>query len=232
MARNATASDRKERHTGTEMKKILSLILALSCIFSCLFVITSCDDGNEEAVDPDKAFFDVVAASKATQIKTLTYYTAEGEKEPFNGRFETSIKPNGDFTFEYSFTRVALPTDAFDSTAVIEGNRATFSDTVEYKAGKYYSKDGTELPGLPADAQVQPKLNLSRDLLGEYEINEAKTSITTTLSVEEAEAVLGIKLKATSDVVIKISTNGSYLTLVSITYEIGTSKVRVDTSYS
>lgn len=214
------------------MKKILSLILALSCVFTCIFAITSCDGGGEDVADPDKAFFDAVAASKATEIKTLTYYTTEGEEDPFNGSFETSIKENGDFTFEYKYTRIAKPADADDPTALIDGNRVTFSDTIEYKGGRYYSKDGTELQGIPADAMKQPKLNLDRELLGEYEMNEAKTSLTATLSAEDASALLGMNISATSDVVIKISTNGTYLTLISISYTKGTSTFRVDTSYS
>ena len=78
----------------------------------------------------------------------------------------------------------------------------------------------------------QPKLNLDRELLGEYEMNEAKTSLTATLSAEDASALLGMNISATSDVVIKISTNGTYLTLISISYTKGTSTFRVDTSYS
>lgn len=213
------------------MKKILSLILALSCVFTCIFAMSSCNKGNEGAGDPDKAFFDAVAASKATEIKTLTYYTVEGE-EPFNGRFETSIKENGDFTYSYSYTEVAKLENVGDPTATIDGNRVTFADVIEYKGGRYYSADGTELPGIPADAEKQPKLNLSKDLLGEYVMNDTKTSLTATLSPQEAEAVLGVALGATSDVVIKISTNGTYLTLVSISYEKDTAKCRIDTSYS
>ncbi len=214
------------------MKKILSLILALSCIFSCLFAITSCDDGNGgEVEDPDKAFFDAVAGSKASEIKTLTYYTVEGE-DPFNGSYETSIKPNGDFAFKYKFTRIATLEDAENPDVVIDGNRATISGTVYYSAGQYSYDQVSWFTEAPAVTVNHPKLDLDREKLGEYVMNDAKTSLTATLSAEDASSVLGMAIDATGDVVIKISTNGTYLTLVSITYDKGDAKVRVDTSYS
>jgi hypothetical protein len=214
------------------MKKILCLILALSCIFSCTLAFTSCDDGKGgESQDPDKAFFDAVADSRASEIKTLTYYTIEGQ-DPFNGTYETSIKANGDFTFKYKFTRIATLDDADNPDVVIEGNRATLSGTVYYSAGQYSYDQENWFTEAPAVTVNHPKLNLDKEKLGEYEMNEAKTSLTATLSAEDAQAVLGLEIDATSDVVIKISTNGTYLTLVSISYEKGDAKVRVDTSYS
>lgn len=200
-------------------------------MLSCLFVFSSCDSGNGEPVDPDKAFFDAVAASKASEIKTLTYYTVEGE-DPFNGTYETSIKANGDFTFKYKFTRIATLDDADNPDVVIDGNRATVSGTVYYSAGQYSYDQVTWFTEAPAVTVNQPKLNLDKDKLGEYEMNEAKTSLTATLSAEDAREVLGMAIDATGDVVIKISTNGTYLTLVSISYDKGDAKVRVDTSYS
>ena len=214
------------------MKKILCLILAISCIFSSILAFTACDDGKEtENVDPDQVFFDAVLASKASEIKTLTYYTVEGE-EPFNGSYETSIKANGDFAFKYKFTRVATLSDAANPDVVIEGNRATLSGTVYYSGGQYSYDQVNWFTEAPSVTVNQPKLNIDKELLGEYEMNDAKTSLTTTLSVEDASLILGMDIEATSDVVIKISTNGTYLTLISITYEKGNAKVRVDTSYS
>jgi beta-glucanase (GH16 family) len=68
--------------------------------------------------------------------------------------------------------------------------------------------------------------------LGDYEMNDAKTTLTATLTVEKAAEVLGMTLNATSDVVITVSTNGTYLTRVSIEYTKGEASVRIDTSYS
>ena len=213
------------------MKKILSLILALTCVFSCVFSLASCDDGNENGENADKVFFDAVANSRATEIKTLTYYTVEGE-EPFNGSYETSIKANGDFTFAYSFTRKANLEDADNPDVKLEGDRATLEGTVYYENGQYSYDKVTWFAEAPAVTGNHPKLNLDKDKLGEYEMNDAKTKLTATLSAEAAAEILGMTLEATSDVVIVISTNGTYLTRISVSYDKGAAKVKIDTSYS
>ena len=63
-------------------------------------------------------------------------------------------------------------------------------------------------------------------------INDSKTSITATLSAEAAKAVLGMEISATGDVVIVVSTNGSYLTRLTVTYESDDGRYKIDSSYS
>ena len=217
----------KERHTGTEMKKIVCLILALCCIFS----MVSCFGGGDDE-NPDKAFFDAVAASKPTQIKTLTYYTEEG-KDPLNGTFETTIlNEDGDFTFVYSYVRIATLEDAENGDVVINGNRATVSGTVYYKNGKYSTDGEVWFSKAPSAMEKQLKLELDREKLGEYEMNDSKTTLTATLSPEAAAEVLGIVIEADSDIVITVSTNGTYLTRVTVSYTKGAANVTINTSYS
>ena len=180
----------------------------------------------------DSAFFDVVEESKSTEIKTLTYYTVEGVGT-FTGTYTTTmLGSEGDFKLEYSYTRIATLEDLNASGVTIEGNIATVSGTVNYKAGKYSTDGLTWFEQAPAVTENQPKLNLDSKKLGDYVINEDKTSITATLTAAEAAEVLGVAIDASSDVVITVSTNGTSLNRLTVTYTNGTTKVRIDTSYS
>lgn len=208
------------------MKKIVALILALSCIFA----MSSCFFNKEE--DPDKAFFDIVAATKPTEIKTLTYYTEEG-KDPFNGKFETTVlNDSGDFIFKYTYTRIATFEDVGAEGVVIDGNIASVSGMVYCKNGKYSTDGETWFSEVPSTIGNQPKLNLERSKLGEYVMNDARTTLTATLTPDEAAEILGMYIDATSDITLVVSTNGSYLTRVSVSYEKDGASVTVNTSYS
>lgn len=226
------------------MKKIICLILALCCIFSTTLLFASCDKGGDVAPqgpatggeDPDKVFFDTVAKSKATEIKTITYYTyltESGDEVSFNGTFETSIAANGDFVFAYTYQRIATFEDIGDPLVKIDGNIATVGPlNLYYSNGKYSYDNENWFVEAPAVTNEQPKLNLTKEALGTYLINDAKTSVTATLTPEAAAAVLGMTIDATSDVVIQITTNGSYLTRLTVSYEKGDARVKIDTSYS
>ena len=266
MVRRELADDLKERHTGTEMKKILCLILALCCVFSSMLLMTSCDetgttdgttpptgdgttppagdgttppagDGTTPpAEDVDKAFFDAVAASKPTEIKTLTFSTFTNEDDEsvsYNGTFITAVKANGDFEFTYTYQRKAEIDDAENPAIELDGDVATIPLTTIYCSNGKYSFDKIEwFSETPTEIVNQPKLNLSKEKLGAYTMNKAKTTLTATLTPAAAAEVLGITLNATSDVVIVISTNGSYLTRLTVSYEKGLNKFKIDTSYS
>ncbi len=205
--------------------------------------MASCDktgattqDPGAAGEDPDKAFFDVVAASKATEIMTLTFYTyinEDGEEKTFNGSFKTSIKENGDFTFDYTYNRVAKFEDVNDPFVTIDGNIATIGPRTVYFSNGRYSHDNVNwFVEAPAVTENQPKLNISKELLGSYTINDTKTKLTATLTPEAAAAILGMSIDATSDVVIEIRTNGSYLTGLTVSYENDSARFKIDTSYS
>ncbi len=206
------------------MKKIVCLLLALTLVFA----FVSC---NEQEEDPDKAFFEAVAATNPTKIKTLTYYTVTGESTPLAGEYETVIMDTG-FVFDYSFQRYATLEDAEDENTVINGNIVTESGKLYFKDGKYSFDNENWFVEAPDVAMSRINLNISKDTLGEYEINDAKTNVTATLSAEAAETLLGIKLAASSDVVVSISTNGTYLTLVTVSYSTANASVTITTSYS
>ncbi len=207
---------------GIKMKKIICLLLALTCVFA----FASCNEDE----NPDKAFFDIVNASEPTRIKTLTAY-AVGEDDPLNGTYETVINDDG-VVFNYSFQRYATIEDAENPDLEIDGNVVTESGKVYYKDGRYSTDNENWFSEAPDVAASAITLNLSLETLTEYELNDAKTTLTATLSADEAEAVLGVKLSADGDIALSVSTNGTYLTRVSVEYKTANATVTINTSYS
>ncbi len=206
------------------MKKIICFILAISCIFC----FASC---NEKDVDPNQVFFDTVAASKPLRIKTIESYAPDGET-PLTGLYETVMSDEG-FVFTYSFQRYAVLGDEENDNVVVNGNIATVAGAVHYKDGRY-SEDGVNWgSAAPDNDALRIKLNLDKELLGSYTIDENKTSITATVSAEDAEEILGLKLtKASSDIMISVTTNGTYLNGVVVTYLTENATVTISTSYT
>lgn len=201
------------------MKKIVCLILALCCA-SFLF---ACNDNGGEAAD--QAFFNIIDASVPTKITTLTNYTGEGF-EPLNGQFTTVMKEDG-FEFTYSYERFATVEDAAES------NEVTVEGLVIYKNGLYSVDGGLSWSAVaPSVDAMGYSLNASAETLGEYTISADGTELTTVLSAEAAKALLGMEIKATSDVEVTIKTNGKYLTRVMVYYTTDYADVSIETSYS
>lgn len=203
------------------MKKLVCLILA----FCCVFLLASC---SEE--DPDQAFFDAIDATNPTKIITIADYTPEGA-DTLTSTYDTTVNENG-FTFEYTYKRYATLEDADNEDIVIDGNVVTESGRIYYKDGKYSTDNENWFSEAPSAVTSQLKLNISKQTLGDYEINDAKTKLTVVLDAEAAEALLGISISASSDVTVTISTNGTYLTRVSISYSTENAEVVMNTSYS
>ena len=202
------------------MKKIVCLILALCCasfLFAC--------NGGSGANGADQAFFDVIESSVPTRITTLTNYTGEGF-DPLGGQFVTVMKSDG-FEFTYSYERFAKVEDA------AEGNEITVEGSVIYKNGLYSTDDGASWSAEAPDVDAMGyALNATADTLGDYTISEDGTELTTTLTVEEAKALLGIEINANSNVEVVIKTNGKYLTRVMVYYTTESASVSIETSYS
>lgn len=200
------------------MKKILCLIIALCCAFS----LVAC--GETGGDDGDAAFFATVAASKPAKVTTLTNYVfAEGDS--LNGVFVTTASDGG-YVFAYEYQRYGDPAKG-DTERI-----TTEKGTVYYENGKYSTDNVNWYVEAPDAALMQMQLNISKEALGSYQLNEAGTTLTTKLSATEAEAFIGIKLSATTDVTVTVSTNGTYLTRVTLAYETANASVSVNTSYS
>jgi len=201
------------------MKKIVCLILALCCA-SFLF---ACNDGGGEGADA--AFFNMINSSEPTKITTLSNYAGDGF-EPLNGQYTTIMTEDG-FEFSYSYERFATVEDAADS------NEVTVEGTVIYKDGLYSTDGGANWSAEAPDVDAMGyALNASAETLGSYTISGDGTELTTTLTVEQAKALLGMEIKASGDVEVVIKTNGKYLTRVMVYYTTEYADVSIETSYS
>lgn len=201
-----------ERHSVRKMKRLISILLAIACVFA----LSSCGDGTN-------ALAELVANANPSAIKTLT--TVITADEVFHGTYLTTVEEDG-FTFDYNYERYADVADAADSyIAVVEGR-------VYYKDGKY-SEDGenwsVENPGVDYQSVT---LNLDEENFTDYILSTDQTSLIATFTSDNSELVLGRKIAATGDITLIVKTNGVYLTTISISYTNELGEVRVDTSYS
>lgn len=199
------------------MKKILCLLLALTCVFS----LFACKAEEDEM----SVFVQTVAASSATKVTTLYSLTTEGG-EVFNGNFTTEIDGENSVS-TYKYERYATLEEAADSYIV------EISGTVYYKDGKY-SEDGENwFAEVPDTGAISIKFDLNPENLGTYELLNSGKTLMATLTAEQAKAVLGADINASGSVSMTVKTNGKYLTSVSVTYKtVNNATVVLDTSYT
>lgn len=196
------------------MKKIICLIIALTCVFGLI----SC---GEEKAD---GFIKLVNDSAPTKITTLTSVN-DGE-EILNGKYETVIDgQNSEMSYRYE--RYATVEEA------AENYIKTVEGTVYYRNG-LYSEDGENwVAATPDAATKQVALNLNSKYLGSYTISNDGKTLTTTVTSEQAEKLLGVKVNASDDQVsITVVHNGTYLSTVTVAYTTATASVTIDTSYT
>lgn len=199
------------------MKKIISLLLALTCVFA----LFSCGKSDAEI------FIDTVNSSSPTRIITQTSYN--DSENTLRGRFETTVD-GSNTTLTYSYQSYELPSADKDPDAYIR----TSEGTVYYKDG-LYSTDGENWgTDVPSASAMQVKLALSIDCLGDYKISDDGKTLTAKITAEQAEKLLGIKLSATEDgISLTIAHDGTHLRSISVSYATANAVlVTLETSYS
>ena len=199
---------------GTNMKKIICLILT----FACVFGLASCGGAKE--------FIELVNSSEPTTINTVTSFN-DGERK-LEGKFETVID-GSDFELTYSFQRYTVPGENDDPEAFL----TTEEGVIYYKDGKY-SKDGeTWVTEVPDAVTNQVKLSFDKKNLGDYTVSPDGKTLTANVTSEQAEAMLGINVEATDTVEIIIRHDGTYLRSIQVYYTTDKAEsVTISTSYS
>ena len=204
------------------MKKIICLILALACSFA----LFSC--GDEEGPAPEDKLIEIAGSSEPTQIITRTYYTEKSTSILYEGVY-TTVFTDGGFTLEYSYQEKAPISLDSDAGA---GSVATKTGKVEYKDGKY-STDGGEtwVSEAPDTVTLGVVFNVTKANLGTYTVSDDGKTLEAVLTAENVANLLGITIPAeTADAV--ITTNGTYLTGMTIEYSSEQADVVIATSYS
>ena len=208
-----------ERQKGTEMKKIISLLLA----FASALILFSC--GSDSSVDK---FVKIVSSSEPTKIITQTSYS--DSENTLRGRYETIIYGD-DFEMSYSYQNYQMPGAGVNPDDFI----ATYEGKIYYHDGLYSSDGGlTWNADIPGETTMQVKFDIKKSLLGDYEISKDKKTLTSTVTDENAEKILGIKISANEDGVnLTIVHDGQNIRNILISYvaESGAT-VSYETSYS
>lgn len=200
------------------MKKIIALILAISCLLclaSCQFI-----GGEKPAEIPDDSASipdiqaKVDASAPAGAEITVTYKTTLGD---LNGSYDVLYNEDGTATVSYSYEK--FNTLGEGSTEL----KSTTTGTVTVAADGSVSGDlGTE--GLTA---VSFELKLDADKLSSVVINAGVLSAT--VKAENTAAVLGVALTYDVQLIVATGTNGVASMTVAYTTSLG--EVEIVTVY-
>lgn len=203
------------------MKKIICLILALVCSFA----LFSC--GEEEGPAPEDTLIEIAGKSEPTKIITRTYYTEKSTKIVYEGVYTTTIDGEN-FVLDYSYQEKAVVTP----DTIFEGSVATKSGQVQFKDGKY-SIDGGEtwFSEAPDSVTLGVTLNVAKANLGTYTVSNDGKTLEAELSADNVKALLGITIPAETAKAV-ITTNGTYLTGITVEYSSELADVVIATSYS
>ncbi|HBJ19219.1 MAG TPA: hypothetical protein DDY70_05740 [Clostridiales bacterium] len=186
------------------MKKIISLLLLLACVFA----FAAC---SPTSTGPKDIFTLAKSSVSPTRIVTDVTYQEKDGGSIYTGHYVTESEgQNAIMTYEY--TRPARLDEAADSeTKTVKG-------TIYYKDGKV-STDGDTYE---TEALVWSggKFALDKGLLADIQISEDERTLTATLTPENAEKILGTKFdtNGNSNITLTVKSNGTYITNVNITY--------------
>ncbi len=203
---------------GTKMKKIISLLLATVC----LFALFSCGDSSVED------FTRIVSSSEPTKIITNTSY--DNGSDVLRGSYETQIY-GADFMMAYNYEDYVTPAPGVDPDEYI----AKHEGKVYYHDGLYSTDEGkTWTTGTPSETARQVKFDLGAADIADYTLSEDGKTLSFTVSAEDAEKILGVKLSATEDgVEIKVVHDGNNLRQIRVSYSTENATiVTLETSYS
>ena len=219
------------------MKKFLSLMLALLCIFA----LAACDGGTGGAggggTNPPKKDLDVFEAAAKdtapTNITTLTSYRSIdmfGEELTFDGSFVLLVSGN-ESILDFTYQKLALPEDnAEDYIVTKKGAIAIQGGKSKVAIGDDMGSWETVIPSLQNIAAIR----IEKELLpAGYTLSEDGKKLAATLTKAEALAVLGVVIDSVSDIAFEAETNGTFLSKVVISYTASSgADVRIASSYT
>ena len=195
------------------MKKIICLLLALTCVFA----VVSCSSTPEAAIE------DIVNNSKPTKVTTLVSYVGA---RTLNGKFINTIDGTKSI-YEFEFERMATVAEMND------GIIKTIKGTVYYKDGQVSSNEGDSWENCAVTEIVNFKLKLDKRNFKTFVYTEDGNSVNATIAPENVKNVLGVSVSAAGDVQVSIKTNGTFLNRITISYvTTDGAAVAVDTSYT
>ena len=201
-----------------DMKKTLSLLLALAMLVGCVFALASCKKS---------AIYELAANSAPTVTVTVVDYI-DVDGTALEGDYTMSVEGDNSI-FEFRYQRFRFPSEGMEDDTYDRVKEK--SGTIYYKDG-VYSMDGDEYE-TEAPTAIQFRFNLDKDYLKDISISDDDTELKAKISPENAKHVLGTDLKAAGDISITVKTNGVNLTMVIVEcVAVNGATVSVRTSYS
>lgn len=210
------------------MKKIVCLLLAITC----LFAVCSCDtnngnggtnsDGNGGNNVQVLPIPEIIEDSKPATVTTQVSYQGE---DVLHGNYVTTTD-GVNSVFEYEYQRYA--TIAEMSPTRIK----TVKGKVYYRDGQVSTTEGESWVSSEINQIVDFKLRIDENNFETYELTNGGKTLKGTIKSENSERVLGSAVAADGNISIEIITNGTYLYYVNISYTSANgAKVTINTSY-
>lgn len=219
------------------MKKILALILLVSCIFTlCACGLFKKDDttnpstgGSNNQSSGDKAPVVDTAAVATVQAKidaskpvsALITVTLEATLGDLNSEYNVTYNQDGSATVDYAYEKF----NSFDDDA--DEYKSTYTGTVTVSA------DGTVNGDLDGTASVEAltfDIKLDASKLDSAEL--VAGVLTATVKAANTASVLGVNVGADATVVISTNANGVVFIAISYTSAAGPVEIIADYTYS
>lgn len=216
------------------MKKILSLMLALLCVFA----LVACGGGSTPGgTTPPATELDVFeAAAKGTAPTNITSLTSYRTKDPLfgedlvlEGAFTLLVDGN-ESILDFEYQKLATLEDAADDFVVDK------KGAIAIQAGKSKVILGDSLGNwetvIPSMQNVAALKIEKASLPADYSLSEDGKKLSVSLTEEEAKTALGVDIEAASEIAFAVETNGTYITSIVISYKTANADVRIASSYT
>ena len=223
------------------MKKILSLMLILACVFSlaaCSIGGTGNTPGGTTNPPADEDVVDVFAmAAKGavpTKIVSLSTYSGKdlkGDAFSMAGSFSQVVSGNNSI-LDFKYDRFATIEEMADSYIVsVEGAIAVKDGKTKTIGDSLAAKDWEAV--IPSLQQIGA-FNLTKEALpADYQLSADGQKLSVSLTREEALKVIGIVIDASGEISLEVEGNGKNISMVVISYTAASgASVRVASSYT
>lgn len=223
------------------MKKILSLMLILACVFSlaaCSIGGTGNTPGGTTNPPAGEDVVDVFAmAAKGavpTKIVSLSTYSGKdlkGDAFSMAGSFSQVVSGNNSI-LDFKYDRFATIEEMADSYIVsVEGAIAVKDGKTKTIGDSLAAKDWEAV--IPSLQQIGA-FNLTKEALpADYQLSADGQKLSVSLTREEALKVIGIVIDASGEISLNVEGNGKNISMVVISYTAASgASVRVASSYT
>lgn len=223
------------------MKKILSLMLILACVFSlaaCSIGGTGNTPGGTTNPPAGEDVVDVFAmAAKGavpTKIVSLSTYSGKdlkGDAFSMAGSFSQVVNGNNSI-LDFKYDRFATIEEMADSYIVsVEGAIAVKDGKTKTIGDSLAAKDWEAV--IPSLQQIGA-FNLTKEVLpADYQLSADGQKLSVSLTREEALKVIGIVIDASGEISLEVEGNGKNISMVVISYTAASgASVRVASSYT